>query len=62
METIIQLITVTPYEELARLPFLYDKPTNAELYINGKKCILNDIRDKIDETGKITRLFRVFYV
>jgi hypothetical protein len=61
METIIQLTTVIPYEVIARLPFLYEKPKGGELYINEKKCIVDNIRDKIDENGNVTRLIRVSY-
>lgn len=62
METIIQLITVTPYEAIATLPFLYEMPKNGQLYINEKKCIVDNIYDKIDENGILTRRIRVFYV
>lgn len=62
METIIQLITVTPYENIATFPFLYEVPKNASLYIKDKKCIVNEIYDKIDENGILTRRIRVFYV
>lgn len=67
METIIQLVYdgkehLNPYEVLVTLPFLYDKPNNAELTIKGRKCILNEIRDIINEGGEIKRLFRVYYV
>jgi hypothetical protein len=66
MQTIIQLVYdgkvhLNPYEVIATLPFLYDKPTNASLTIKGRKCILNEIRDIIDEDGEIKRLFRVHY-
>ena len=66
-QTIIQLVydgkdQLNPYKELAILPFLYDKPTSAELTIKGRKCILNEIRDIINEDGEIKRLFRVHYV
>ena len=62
MNTKIQLITVIPYKELVVLPFLYDKPKDAELYIDGEKYIVDNIRDKIDIDGSITRLMRVFKV
>jgi hypothetical protein len=61
METIIQLISVTPYETIATIPFLYDKPKNAELIINDKVCIVDNIRDRIDGNGKMKRFLRVFY-
>ena len=67
MQTIIQLVYdgkehLNPYEVITTLPFLYDKPTNAELTIKGRKCILNEVRDIINEDGEIKRLFRVHYV
>jgi hypothetical protein len=62
MNTKIQLITVKPYIELVVLPFLYDKPKDAELYIDRERYVVDNIRDKIDIDGSITRLIRVFKV
>ena len=61
-ETKIQLITTTPYTEIVVLPFLYNKPKDAELYIDEEKYVVDNIRDKIESNGSITRLVRVFKV
>lgn len=66
METIIQLTYngkeyLNPYEVIATLPFLYECPKNTALTIKGKQCIVDEIRDIIDEDGNIKRLYRVFY-
>lgn len=67
MQTIIQLTYdgkkhLSPYQVIATLPFLYDIPKIAELTVKGEKCILNEVRDIIDENGEIKRLLRVHYV
>lgn len=60
METIIQSVEVKPYRQLVVLPFLYQTPNNAALFIDGKKYILDSIRDDIQLDGTITRYLRVF--
>jgi hypothetical protein len=58
-QTIIQSIETLPYESLVVLNFLYDKPKWAELIIEEKEYRIDNMRDKVNANGSITRLIRV---
>ncbi len=60
METKIQLMEGEIYPILATLPFLYEKPRNAELYVERQKYIIDHVRDMVQSDGSIVRLIRVF--
>jgi hypothetical protein len=60
MKTEIQLMEGQIYEILATLPFLYEKPKDAELYVDRQKYIIDHVRDMIQSDGSIFRLIRVF--
>ncbi len=60
MKTEIQLMKGEVYPILVTLPFLYEKPEKAELYIDRQKYRINHMRDMIQSDGSILRLIRVF--
>ena len=60
MKTEIQLMEGQIYEILSTLPFLYEKPKDAELYVDRQKYIIDHVRDMIQSDGSIFRLIRVF--
>lgn len=62
MKTIIQSIEVSPYEEICVLPFLYEKAQLADLFVDGQKYMIDNIRDKISKDGSVTRLIRVYKI
>jgi hypothetical protein len=60
MKTEIQLMKGEVYPILVTLPFLYEKPRNAELYVERQKYIIDHVRDMVQSDGSILRLIRVF--
>lgn len=57
--TIIQLMTETPYRQIAKYDFLYyPLSQDVKLEIGDKKYSLMDFADRIDENGNITRYLR----
>jgi hypothetical protein len=60
MKTEIQLMKGEVYPILVTLPFLYEKPDQAELYIGEQRYRINHTRDMIQSDGSILRLIRVF--
>lgn len=57
--TIIQLMTEVPYKVVAIHDFLYTPCMPAILFgINDKRHFIDEMSDKIDEYGNITRYIR----
>lgn len=57
--TVIQLMTETPYKQIAKYDFLYmPLSQDVKLKIDGKEYSLMQFADRIDEHGNITRYVR----
>jgi hypothetical protein len=57
--TVIQLMTETPYKQIAKYDFLYmPLSQDVKLKIDSKEYSLMQFADRIDEQGNITRYVR----